>query len=158
MAHCHGLSYGVPHGTSPAAISCPPHEAPAQPAGDTFQGVHRAGVTGADAYLAKHFLHHLLHVQAVQEESNHLLGSVLGALLTYYPTDQFRPTTGLPRASEEELEVEAWIGHKEQSGDHAMSPRPQWHMPSEQEVATTCSSLFLSIIQRCLSQENQDVH
>ncbi|XP_062170630.1 proteasome activator subunit 4-like [Alnus glutinosa] len=65
----------------------------------------------------------------VNGAGDHLLRSLLGSLVLYYPIDQYKCIFRHPLASE----LEEWISTKDYSYDEPpMSPK--WHIPSDEEV------------------------
>ncbi|XVF70972.1 hypothetical protein PTKIN_Ptkin11bG0205100 [Pterospermum kingtungense] len=64
----------------------------------------------------------------VNGAGDHLLRSLLGSLVLYYPMDQYKCTLNHPAAAA----LEEWISAKDYS-DGAPKP-PKWHIPSDAEV------------------------
>ncbi|KAF3453245.1 hypothetical protein FNV43_RR03685 [Rhamnella rubrinervis] len=60
---------------------------------------------------------------------DHLLRSLLGSLIFYYPIDQYKCIMRHPDA----VALEEWISTKEYSDDKPL-PGPKWHIPGVEEV------------------------
>ncbi|GLT53719.1 hypothetical protein SLA2020_269720 [Shorea laevis] len=65
----------------------------------------------------------------VNGAGDHLLRSLLGSLVLYYPIDQYKCIFRHPLASE----LEEWISTKDYSYDEPPMG-PKWHIPSDEEV------------------------
>ncbi|KAK6947150.1 Proteasome activator Blm10, mid region [Dillenia turbinata] len=66
----------------------------------------------------------------VNGAGDHVLRSLLGSLILYYPIDQYKCIWNHPHASL----LEEWISTKDYSDDKQLEG-PKWHLPSEQEVS-----------------------
>ncbi|KAE8725691.1 Proteasome activator subunit 4 [Hibiscus syriacus] len=64
----------------------------------------------------------------VNGAGDHLLRSLLGSLVLYYPTDQYKCTFIHPAAAA----LEEWISAKDYSDGELKGPK--WHVPSDEEV------------------------
>ncbi|GMI63857.1 proteasome activating protein 200 [Hibiscus trionum] len=73
----------------------------------------------------------------VNGAGDHLLRSLLGSLVLYYPTDQYKCTFNHPAAAA----LEEWISAKDYS-DGALKG-PKWHVPSDEEVQFANDLLIL---------------
>ncbi|GMJ16016.1 proteasome activating protein 200 [Hibiscus trionum] len=73
----------------------------------------------------------------VNGAGDHLLRSLLGSLVLYYPTDQYKCTFNHPAAAA----LEEWISAKDYS-DGALKG-PTWHVPSDEEVQFANELLIL---------------
>ncbi|CAL2258252.1 unnamed protein product [Prunus armeniaca] len=69
------------------------------------------------------------HQLKVNGAGDHLLRSLLGSLILYYPIDQYKCILHHPNAAA----LEEWISTKDYSGDKPMVA-PKWHIPSVEEV------------------------
>ncbi|XP_050246119.1 proteasome activator subunit 4-like isoform X3 [Quercus robur] len=65
----------------------------------------------------------------VSGAGDHLLRSLLGSLILYYPIDQYKCIFRHPVASE----LEEWISTKDYSNNE-LPIGPKWHIPSDEEV------------------------
>ncbi|BFG33636.1 hypothetical protein CerSpe_199100 [Prunus speciosa] len=65
----------------------------------------------------------------VNGAGDHLLRSLLGSLILYYPIDQYKCILHHPNAAA----LEEWISTKDYSDDKSMVA-PKWHIPSVEEV------------------------
>ncbi|XP_030931449.1 proteasome activator subunit 4-like isoform X2 [Quercus lobata] len=65
----------------------------------------------------------------VNGAGDHLLRSLLGSLILYYPIDQYKCIFRHPVASE----LEEWISTKDYSNNE-LPIGPKWHIPSDEEV------------------------
>ncbi|CAI0396891.1 unnamed protein product [Linum tenue] len=65
----------------------------------------------------------------VNGAGDHLLRSLIGSLVLYYPVDQYRCILSHPAARA----LEEWIGTKDY-GDEDSSIAPKWHVPNDTEV------------------------
>ncbi|KAM7252530.1 hypothetical protein ACFE04_024413 [Oxalis oulophora] len=65
----------------------------------------------------------------VNGAGDHLLRSLLGCLVLYYPIDQYRCILRHPAASA----VEEWISTKDYSNDNKLMV-PKWHIPNDEEL------------------------
>ncbi|XP_019059113.1 PREDICTED: proteasome activator subunit 4 [Tarenaya hassleriana] len=74
----------------------------------------------------------------VNGAGEHLLRSLLGSLILYYPIDQFRCLSSHPAAPA----LEEWISTKDYSEDKQFL-HPKWHVPSEEEVSFANELLHL---------------
>ncbi|WOL13929.1 proteasome activator subunit 4 isoform X2 [Canna indica] len=76
----------------------------------------------------------------VNGAGNHVLRSLLGSLIFYYPIDQFKPFTGQLGASF----VEEWLCSKISENEvEKVSFLPRWHIPSHSEVSFATELLDL---------------
>ncbi|KAK9734977.1 hypothetical protein RND81_04G175200 [Saponaria officinalis] len=64
----------------------------------------------------------------VNGAGDHVLRSLLGSLVLYYPIDQYRCVSHYPNAHP----MEKWISTKDSLDD--LSPGPKWHVPVEEEI------------------------
>ncbi|KAL9224895.1 hypothetical protein vseg_000877 [Gypsophila vaccaria] len=64
----------------------------------------------------------------VNGAGDHVLRSLLGSLVLYYPIDQYRCASHYPNAHP----MEKWISTKDSLDD--LSPVPKWHVPVEEEI------------------------
>ncbi|KAL9382859.1 hypothetical protein Peur_023182 [Populus x canadensis] len=65
----------------------------------------------------------------VNGAGDHLLRSLLGSLIVYYPMDQYKSISRHPAA----LALEEWISAKDYNSD-GPSMGPKWHVPNDDEV------------------------
>ncbi|PPR91638.1 hypothetical protein GOBAR_AA29036 [Gossypium barbadense] len=73
----------------------------------------------------------------VNGAGDHLLRSLLGSLVLYYPMDQYKCTFNHPAAAA----LEEWISAKDYSDGALKGPR--WHVPSDEEVQFANELLIL---------------
>ncbi|XP_039061137.1 proteasome activator subunit 4-like [Hibiscus syriacus] len=73
----------------------------------------------------------------VNGAGDHLLRSLLGSLVLYYPTDQYKCTFNHPAAAA----LEDWISAKDYSNGELKGPK--WHVPSDEEVQFANELLIL---------------
>ncbi|CAK9321738.1 unnamed protein product [Citrullus colocynthis] len=66
----------------------------------------------------------------VNGAADHLLRSLLGSLILYYPIDQYMCTVRHPDASA----LEEWISTKDYSNDESPLVFPKWHIPNDEEI------------------------
>ncbi|XP_011000362.1 PREDICTED: proteasome activator subunit 4-like [Populus euphratica] len=65
----------------------------------------------------------------VNGAGDHLLRSLLGSLIVYYPMDQYKSISRHPAA----MALEEWISAKDYNSD-GPSMGPKWHVPNDDEV------------------------
>lgn len=65
----------------------------------------------------------------VNGAGDHVLRSLLGGLILYYPIDQYRCVSCHPDAAV----LEKWISTKDYLNDEPLT-RPKWHVPNDEEV------------------------
>ncbi|XP_030548961.2 LOW QUALITY PROTEIN: proteasome activator subunit 4 [Rhodamnia argentea] len=65
----------------------------------------------------------------VNGAGDHLLRSLLGSLISYYPVNQYKCTLLHPDSAT----LEKWISTKDYPGDETLVA-PKWHIPSDEEV------------------------
>ncbi|CAI0540944.1 unnamed protein product, partial [Linum tenue] len=76
----------------------------------------------------------------VNGAGDHLLRSLIGSLVLYYPVDQYRCILWHPDARE----LEEWIGTKDY-GNEDPSIAPKWHVPNDAEVQCANELLYLHL-------------
>ncbi|XP_057863518.2 proteasome activator subunit 4 isoform X2 [Cryptomeria japonica] len=77
----------------------------------------------------------------VNEAGNHLLRSLIGSLVLYYPLDQYKCILSHPHIKG----LEEWISKKENNTEEVLAG-PKWHIPNNDEIAYTNELLNLHLI------------